>query len=129
MRNRIVSVVTAATLLAACSPGQPEPAERNASAEAASTTALRSANAGMHAGMDIRHTGDPDTDFLQAMIPHHQGAIEMANAELAHGRDPAVRALAQRVIDAQQAEIAQMRNWLRTRNVPVGGSAGKRGEH
>jgi uncharacterized protein (DUF305 family) len=53
-----------------------------------------------------------DKMFLQMMISHHQGAITMAKTELAKGQNPDAKALAQRIIDAQQAEIAQMRSML-----------------
>jgi uncharacterized protein (DUF305 family) len=55
---------------------------------------------------------DIDVAFVCGMIPHHQGAIEMAKAELAHGDDPWAKELAQKVIDAQQKEIAEMLEWL-----------------
>jgi uncharacterized protein (DUF305 family) len=53
-------------------------------------------------------TGDPDRDFLAMMIPHHQGALEMARLVLLHGRDPLTRQLAEAIIASQQAEIASM---------------------
>ena len=53
-------------------------------------------------------TGDPDHDFAAMMIPHHQGAIDMAKVELLYGRDPALRRLAQEIIVTQAQEIAVM---------------------
>ena len=69
----------------------------------------------MHAGMDIDYTGDADIDFLKGVIPHHQGAIDMARVVLEHGEDPDIRALANELIEEQEAEIGQMREWLRER--------------
>ncbi|CDZ66199.1 Mlr5326 protein [Neorhizobium galegae bv. orientalis] len=78
-----------------------------------STKAFEDANAKMHKDMAIRYSGDTDADFVRSMIPHHQGAIDMAKVELAHGKDPEIRKLAEAVIKAQEAEIADMQAWLK----------------
>lgn len=83
-----------------------------ASAPSNSTEAFEAANAKMHVDMAIAFTGDADADFVRGMIPHHQGAIDMANVVLQHGADPEIRKLAQDIIAAQEREIAWMKEWL-----------------
>jgi uncharacterized protein (DUF305 family) len=78
-----------------------------------SSLAFSGANNKMHRGMAITYTGKADVDFVKGMIPHHQGAIDMAKIELAFGSDPETRKLAEDIIKAQEAEIATMREWLK----------------
>ena len=65
----------------------------------------------MHRDMAVIYSNDADKDFAALMIPHHQGALEMAQTELKYGKDPELRELAQQIVDAQQKEIALMRAW------------------
>jgi uncharacterized protein (DUF305 family) len=60
-------------------------------------------------GMAVKPTGDVDRDFVAMMVPHHQGAIDMAVAVLRHGHNEQLRRLAQEIIVTQQQEIAAMR--------------------
>lgn len=71
----------------------------------------------MHKGMhSAPYTGDSDRDFVTMMIPHHQGAIDMAKALLLYGKDPQMRRLAQEIITEQQSEIQLMQLWLKQRD-------------
>jgi uncharacterized protein (DUF305 family) len=67
------------------------------------------AMARMDAGMAARPTGDVDADFAAMMIPHHQGAIDMAVLEIRYGRNEQLRRIAQEIVVDQQQEIAAMR--------------------
>jgi uncharacterized protein (DUF305 family) len=77
------------------------------------TTQMTQAMERMDAGMmAAKSTGNPDRDFAAMMIPHHQGAIDMAKVELIYGRDPVMRRLAQGIIVEQQQEIELMQRYL-----------------
>ena len=65
----------------------------------------------MDQGMNVPYTGDADRDFVAGMIPHHQGAVDMARVELKYGKDPALKKLARDIIASQDEQIAFMRKW------------------
>ena len=67
------------------------------------------AMARMMTAMDIKPAGDIDADFAAMMIPHHQGAIEMAQAQLRYGRNEQLRRIAQEIIVTQEQEISAMK--------------------
>lgn len=71
----------------------------------------------MHEAMMVAPTGDADVDFVRGMIPHHQGAIDMARIQLKFGKDPELHKLSEAVISAQEKEIAEMQAWLQ-KNAP-----------
>ena len=79
-----------------------------------SSLAFHGINMKMHSAMDIAFTGNADVDFVKGMIPHHEGAVEMAKTVLAFGKDPAVRKLAEEIVKAQESEISLMRAWLKS---------------
>jgi uncharacterized protein (DUF305 family) len=88
-----------------------------AAADSAATKAFRAANDKMHKEMDIAFSGDADADFARGMIPHHQGAVDMAKIVLQYGKDPEIRKLAEEVVRTQETEIKFMREWLAKRGV------------
>jgi uncharacterized protein (DUF305 family) len=65
----------------------------------------------MMAAMAAPYTGNADQDFVSHMVPHHQGAIDMAEVELKYGSDPKLKQMAARIIADQQREIAFMQAW------------------
>jgi uncharacterized protein (DUF305 family) len=86
-----------------------------APADTPATQAYRAANATMHKDMEIAFSNDPDADFVRSMIPHHQGAIDMAKVALQYGKDEQARKWATDVIREQERELAEMQAWLKKR--------------
>jgi len=70
----------------------------------------------MHKDMMIKSSGNIDTDFLKGMIPHHQGAVDMAEELIKKTRDPELKAFAEKIVKDQRAEIKQMQDWLKKKN-------------
>jgi uncharacterized protein (DUF305 family) len=68
--------------------------------------------AGMQKMQGMQPTGDTDKDFAMMMRMHHQQAVEMAKAEVQHGKSPELKAMAQKMIKDQQKEIGQLDKWL-----------------
>lgn len=81
--------------------------------DTASTKAYKEAHAKMMHDMHQTFTGNADIDFMNGMIPHHQGAINMAKVLLKYGKDAETRKLAEQIIADQEKEIALMQVWLR----------------
>ncbi|HEX9471260.1 MAG TPA: DUF305 domain-containing protein [Bradyrhizobium sp.] len=79
------------------------------SSEASFMSENESAMSKMMTGMMVKPTGDVDRDFVAMMVPHHQGAVEMAQAELKYGHNELLRRLAKQIIENQQQEITVMR--------------------
>jgi uncharacterized protein (DUF305 family) len=92
--------------------GHGAPAAASTGSDTAATKAFKAANDKMHGGMNIPYSGNADVDFVKGMIPHHQGAVDMAKIVLEHGKDPALKKLAADIIAAQDKEIAFMKSWL-----------------
>lgn len=131
---RIALIGTAATLFALPALAQnaapdPHAGHMTTTAEVAAAAipddagqAYTQAMAKMHQAMMINPTGDADVDFVRGMIPHHQGAIDMARIQLKFGKDPELRKLSEAVIAAQEKEIAEMQAWLE-KNAPDAANA------
>lgn len=96
-RTAVASAAAAAAWAGAFTPQQAFQAENDAAMQR------------MMADMEVKPSGDIDRDFAAMMIPHHQGAIDMAVAQLRYGRNEQMRRIAQEIIVEQQQEIAAMR--------------------
>jgi len=65
--------------------------------------------------MTMHHSRDADANFIRDMIPHHQMAVDMVEKELAKGKGPKARVMAQKILDAQKKEISDMKMWLKNK--------------
>jgi uncharacterized protein (DUF305 family) len=126
MKHRVIALATAIAVLPTLAAaqgahgghsGHSTPAQTARTPDTLATQGYRQANETMHKNMDIAFSGNADVDFVRGMIPHHQGAIDMAKVALQHGKDEQVRKWAQDVIREQEREIAEMQAWLRSKGV------------
>lgn len=104
-----IFAVTAATLIASAAL---TPAATQESREAGFLVENHAAMGKMMAAMEVKPSGDIDRDFAAIMIPHHQGAVDMALAELRFGRNERLRRIAQEIVVEQQQEMVAMRQVL-----------------
>lgn len=83
--------------------------------DALSTRAFKEANERLHQSMNIPWSGDPDVDFMQAMVAHHQGAVALARIEIEQGSDADARGVAEEIIRTRESEIVRLRLWMARR--------------
>ena len=120
---RRLAAPTAAALLLAASPAAlaqttqqvhpPMPGAPGGAAMAQHRPEMRQAMEKMNRDMTgVPMTGNPDRDFAAMMVPHHQGALDMARAYLQGGKDPEMRRMAEKTIQDQQKDINELREWM-----------------
>ena len=107
MKHRLIVAAAAVVALPVLALAQ----HQGHGAMSGSDHAYMEAHKKMMDNMTAQPTGNSDRDFATMMIPHHQGAIDMARVQLQHGKDPALLRLARKIIDDQEREIAQLRAW------------------
>ena len=112
LRSTTLFAGVLAAAVAASSAGAPHGGPVHEGASDPFAAEMHAAMVKMDTGMAIPPTGDPDRDFARMMIPHHQGAVDMALAELRFGRDERLRRLAQGIIVEQRQEIEVMQRIL-----------------
>jgi uncharacterized protein (DUF305 family) len=83
--------------------------------DSAATREYKAGHKAMMEAMHVPFTGDADVDFRRHMIPHHQGAIDMAEVALRHAKDPDTKRMAEAIIAEQKREIAEMEAWLKAK--------------
>lgn len=114
LRALTASVLLTTALLASAQ-GTAMPDTMKPGAMPSSSMDMSKSMAGMMKNMqDMPMSGNTDHDFAAMMKMHHQGAIDMAQAELASGKDPKLRKMAQNIIAAQKKEIQEFDNWMKT---------------
>jgi uncharacterized protein (DUF305 family) len=111
--NKYIATALVLSLLGTPVLAQGHDTHAPAANDPAPAKAFKEAHTKMMKEMEKPMTGNTDVDFVQGMIPHHQGAIDMAKVELQHGKDPELRKLARSIIAAQEKEIAEMQAWLK----------------
>jgi uncharacterized protein (DUF305 family) len=99
--------------LTSCAAGATAQTTMPAPQDSQSTDEFKAANRDMMKNMNVPDTGNPDVDFRTHMIPHHQGAITMAKIVVKYAKDEDTKKLAQKIIDAQEKEVASMQAWLK----------------
>lgn len=116
---KMIPALALLVVLTACNQTAPEAKSEAAASTETGTVAQKAyakVNEDMHKGMAVI-ADDPDVAFMQGMIAHHKGAIEMSRVVIEHGKDAKTRALAETIIKAQTSEIAEMEAWLKERNI------------
>jgi uncharacterized protein (DUF305 family) len=102
--------------------GMPPTKPSSALPASEASKAFAMVNTKMHKDMMVALSGNADVDFARGMIPHHQGAIDMADIILKYGKDAEIKKLATAILASQKTEIAQMNSWLQ-KNSAVGATS------
>lgn len=118
-----LALMTIMLLPAAAQAQDANHAQHDMSAMDGASGAYMDGMARMNRDMEAPMTGDPDVDFAAMMIPHHQGAIDMAKVQLEHGKDPELRKLSEAIVKAQEGEIAFLKDWLAKNGKAADGDA------
>ena len=113
--NWLVTIAVAAALAAASLPATAHEApSKGGSGSGASMEMHKSMMKGMKEMQSMKPSGNVDHDFAMMMRLHHQQAIEMAQHELKHGKDAKMRQMAQKIVDDQKKEIAELDEWMKS---------------
>jgi uncharacterized protein (DUF305 family) len=118
IRRCVVSLIASASVMATSFAWAKDPSSiRSAHSEESSfLTENATAMKKMMTDMIIKPSGDVDRDFVEMMVPHHQGAVDMAKAELKYGHNEQLRQLAREIVANQQREITGMRSAISDNN-------------